>query len=277
LDLSAVDRSATLGRSALNRADPVPKLVAFALVLGATVASTNLLLVLSIAAVLLAVMLAARLPAGTMIVLALYPGLFALIFAFAAGADLLSGALLVARAVTAAAAAVLLMFTTPYPQVFAPVQRVVPEVVGDALLMTYRSLFLLLELFGRLVRAVRLRAGALYGRPARSLRLLAPAFGVLVLDTVDLSIRTAEVMRLRGYERRLVAMLPSGRAPVTDVVVVATALAITGLAVVWRVWWPVLNPVSWIPFAAAVAGLFAAAVYRLLARPTTGPRSGVRT
>jgi hypothetical protein len=105
-------------------------LVAFALVLIGVIVSANVLVVAAIALSLVAVIVALRLPWKPMIVLSLYPGIFGAIYAFAAATDVLSGALIVLRAITAALVAVLLMFTTPYPQVFAPVQRVLPAVIA---------------------------------------------------------------------------------------------------------------------------------------------------
>ena len=168
MNIAVVDQSATRGHSALHRAVPVAKLVAFGLLLTAVMVSTNLLVVLSLTGVLAAIALWMRLPSKPIFALSAYPGLFASLFAFAASAGWLGGALIVAKAVTAALAAVLLMFTTPYPQVFAPVQRVVPAVIGDALLMTYRSLFILLEKFSHTLTAVRLRAGVVGHNPVRS-------------------------------------------------------------------------------------------------------------
>ncbi len=72
-----------------------------------------------------------------------YPAVFAIVFSLASAPDPLTAALFVVKAVTAAMAAITLVLTTPYPLVFAPVQSVTPRIVGDAMLMTYRGVFLL--------------------------------------------------------------------------------------------------------------------------------------
>jgi hypothetical protein len=159
VNIGVIDTSATLGTSWLHRCSPVSKLVAFALVLAGVVVTWNLFVVLALLAALSAAVVSARLKARLAFGLAAYPALFALIFALASAPGLMTGAVIVFKAVTAALAAVTIVLTTPYPQVFAPLQRVVPVVVGDALLMTYRSVFLLLEKFSNLLRAMRLRAG----------------------------------------------------------------------------------------------------------------------
>lgn len=260
MKLQSIDASATLGTSALNRADPVPKLWAFVLVLGGVIVSTNVLVVAAVAAVLIAVVIGLRLPARPILGLAAYPALFALLFAWAAAPDPLAGSLIVAKAFTAALSAITLMYTTPYPQVFAPLQRVLPGVVGDALLLTYRSFFLLIEQLGQFARAARLRAGIVRGHPVRSARALSRALGALVLYSFDLSQRTYDIMRLRGYEGRLRARVPHGRDRLADTAVVAVALLLAATCVAWRLAWPVLGPYSWVPLLAAFAAMAAAAL-----------------
>jgi energy-coupling factor transporter transmembrane protein EcfT len=266
VDVRAIDLCATTGRGARHRATPVTKLGAFAFVLAAVVVQNNVLIVASIALALAAIVLAARLPARRVFGLAAYPAIFAIVFSFAGAPDLLMGALFVAKAVTAALAAVTLVFTTPYPQIFAPLQAVTPSVVGDAMLMTYRSLFLLGEKLAGLQRAIRLRSGLAAGHPVRAARATAAALGGLVLYAFDLSQREYDVMRLRGYEGRLRVTMPKAANPVYDVTLLAGAAALCTMAVLWRVGAAALNPYSWFPAAVASCALAAAIVWRWVSR-----------
>jgi energy-coupling factor transporter transmembrane protein EcfT len=262
MNMGSIDTSATLGTSWLHRCSPVSKLVAFALVLTGIVVTWNLFVVLALLAALSAAVVSARLKARLAFGLAAYPALFALIFALASAPGLMTGAVIVSKAVTAALAAVTIVLTTPYPQVFAPVQRVVPVVVGDALLMTYRSVFLLLEKFSNLLRAMRLRAGLVGHSPVPSAVATTRALGGLLLYSIDLSQREYDVMRLRGYERRLVAELPRTERPAIDAAMIATAALLLATSVLWRVGWQALNPYSWIPLAGGVAMLAVALAFR---------------
>lgn len=264
MDVRAVDLSATTGVSGLHRAGAVPKLAAFALVLAAVVVQQNFFVVLTLTFALAALAVGSRLPARSVFGLAAYPGVFAVVFAFAAAPDALTGALFVAKAVTAALAAVVLIFTTPYPQVFAPIQRIVPEIVGDAMLMTYRSLFLLGEKLDRLRTAVRLRSGLSKGHPLRAARAAASALGSLILYAFDLSQREYDVMRLRGYEGRLRVSVSRGADPRFDAALLASAVALLALAVVFRLAHAVLTPYSWLPLAAALVLLLATSAWRLI-------------
>ncbi|MDP2183246.1 MAG: energy-coupling factor transporter transmembrane component T [Actinomycetota bacterium] len=246
MNIGAVDHSATLGTSWLHRASPVAKLAAFALTLAAVVLTWNALVVASLAIMLASVATSCRLKFRLTYSLALYPGLFALVFAVSSAPDALVGAVIVLKAVTAALAAVIIVLTTPYPQVFAPVQRIVPSIVGDALLMTYRSTFLLLEKFSNLLRAVRLRSGLTAGHPVRAARATTSALGGLLLYSFDLSQRDYDVMRLRGYEGRLRAPLPRGESPARDVALVAGAALALATSALWRAGAATLNPYSWL-------------------------------
>lgn len=266
MDVRAIDNAATTGRSALHRAAAPSKLIAFACLLAAVVVQQNVLVVASVTLALAAVVVGMRLPARRVFGLAAYPAVFAVIFAFAAAPDVLVGALFVAKAVTAALAAVVLVFTTPYPQIFAPVQRIVPEIVGDAMLLTYRSIFLLAEKFDHLRVAVRLRSGLGHGHPLRAARATAAALGALLLYAFDLSQREYDIMRLRGYEGRLRATLPPAADPRFDAAMIAGAAVVLGLAVTFRLAWAALNPVSWLLTAAALLALILTMLGRSIRR-----------
>ncbi|MBI5231259.1 MAG: hypothetical protein HY876_03740 [Coriobacteriales bacterium] len=259
MDLAAVDRSATQGRSWLHDAAPAAKLISLAAVLGAVLVSWNVLVLAGIALALAAAVVAARLPLRLAALLAGYPSVFALIFAFASGTGFVNSATIVAKAVTAALAAVLVVLTTPYPRIFSPLQRVTPTIVGDALLMTYRSAFLLLEKFAETLRAIRLRAGLRGRQVVRSGRAATLALGSVLLYSLDLAQRDYDVLRLRGYEGRLRVRRSATFSVPASVAAIVTSLALFSVALLWRVQWRSLNPWSWlVPLLGLVALLLAA-------------------
>jgi cobalt/nickel transport system permease protein len=266
MDVRVIDVSATSGRSALHRAGAIAKLLAFGFLLASVVVQQNLLVVVGLGLMLAAVAIASRLRLGAVFGLAAYPGVFAVVFAVSAAPDPLTGALFVARAVAAALAATILVFTTPYPHLFAPMQRVLPEIVGDAMLMTYRSLFLLGEKSDRLRAAVRLRSGLSADHPVRAARAGASALGGLVLYAFDLSQREYDVMRLRGYEGRLRATVPPGESRAFDATLIAASAGVCALALGFRLAGAALTPYSWLPAAVALLVLLASVAWRLIRR-----------
>jgi len=262
VDIGRIDESATRGTSWLHRVSPVSKLVAFALVLAAAIASWNVLVVGSLTLALAAVGASARLRAGLILPLVGYPAAFAAIFAFSAATSWLDGTTIVLKAVTAALGAIIVILTTPYPYVFAPIQRVLPTIVGDALLMTYRSLFLLLEKFANLLTAARLRAGLRGRHPVRSARMTTRALGGLLIYSFDLSQRSYDIMRMRGYEGRLRVTLPKSTSPRADAALMTGASLLLATSVLWRVEWEALNPYSWVLPVLPALGLGAALLMR---------------
>lgn len=246
MDIGAIDRSATQGGGPLRSMSPVTKLAAMALVLAAVLVSWNVLVLWAVFLALVATLVWGRVDLRLALGLAAYPAVFALVFAFASAPDVMTAAVIVSKAVTAALAAVSVVLSTPYPQVFAPIQRIVPGIVGDALLMTYRATFILLEKFSRLLRASRLRAGLRNGHPVRAARATAGALGGLLLYSVDLAQRDYDIMRLRGYEGRLHVSLTRSPDRRLDAALLAGSALLMMTSVLWRVEAAVLNPYSWI-------------------------------
>ena len=105
---------------------------------------------------------------------------------------------------TSALTALTIGFTTPYPVLFGALGKVLPAFVNDALLMTYRSLFILADVLTNLMTAVHLRGASSWRHPVVIVRSLGFAAANLVLSTFDLAQADYEVMRLRGYQGRIV-------------------------------------------------------------------------
>src|SRR5207253_986183 len=112
---------------------------------------------------------------------AFYPLLFALLFIALRWDGSWENALRLAlRPLTASLYVVWLAGKTPYPDLFAPLSRVLPRQVGGGVFLTYRALFELLGRAERMFRALHLRAAA--SLPARRrLPLASEALGTLVL------------------------------------------------------------------------------------------------
>lgn len=262
MHIGSVDESAVLGRSWLHSASPNAKLISLALVLGAVVVTWNVLVTASLALMLVAVATSAGLKPRLTYGLAAYPAIFALVFALSSAPTVMTGTVIVLKAVVAALAAVIVILTTPYPQVFAPIQRVTPGVVGDALLMTYRSTFILLEKFSNLLRAVKLRSGLTAGHPIRAARATTRALGGLLLYSFDLAQRDYDIMRLRGYEGHLRVGRRPSLSPAVDAALVAGSVGALAASALWRLESVALNPYSWIVPLVPLAALAVATVLR---------------
>lgn len=268
MDITAIDRSAVTGTSLLHTASVGSKLAALSLVLATVVVSTNPLLLMTCALAISAAALLARVPFRLLVSLALYPGLFAALFAFASAPSMQAGVTIVLKAIVAASSVVLLVLSTPYPAVFSAVQRIVPSIVGDAMLMTYRSFFLLMDRFSHLLTAVRLRSASGRGRLVTRTRAVSSALANTLLYAFDLAERDYDVLYLRGYSGRLRSAPPRRHGYRGDTLTLAGATALSAIAGVWRFGSSSLDPYSWIPLASSALILSGAAIWRW-ARGTT--------
>jgi energy-coupling factor transporter transmembrane protein EcfT len=234
--LADVDLLATSGATGLHHASPRVKVGAFALVVGAVIVANETAVVLAVAAVLVCAAVLLGLPVRKMLAAAAYPLVFAGVFAFAAAEDAEAALFIVARATTTAFAAVALTFTTPYPQIFSCLQSLLPDIVGDTLLMTYRSFFLLAEKASHLLRSVRLRSGSASRSPVRTGRVAAQALGGLVLYGFDLAERHYDVLRLRGYSGRMRVGSLEAESRVASATTLVVAVSLFVFSLGWWVW-----------------------------------------
>jgi len=175
-----------------------------ALILAAVLTSASIPFLGGLFVALCALILLARVPLGPALLLACYPVLFSSLFLLSRwDGTWQSPALLLLRSLTSSLSAVLLVATTPYPDLFAPIARVTPRILGDGLFLTYRAFFALLSRAERMWVALRLRGG-LSGRGLpRDLRYAGEGLGQLVIHSYDRSQRLYAVMQIRGHSGRV--------------------------------------------------------------------------
>jgi cobalt/nickel transport system permease protein len=200
---SQIDYLASSGRSPWHRASAFPKLLltGWFVVIAVATPSWGVLVMLLVAA--LAMCATACVPLKLVVAAATTPILFSLIFVFAhARADWGESLMLFARPMIASLTAVWLVASTPYPDLFAPLSRILPRAVGDSLFLTYRAVFALMDQVERMWKALRLR-GAM-ARPVRQrFAVMGEAVGTVVLAGFDRSHRLYQAMRLRGHSGRI--------------------------------------------------------------------------
>ncbi len=258
MDIAAIDYWANSGNSFLHRSSALGKGLAALAFVAATVMASSPFLLLAIYLLLAAGVFASRLPARRLFSIAAYPTLFALLFVASRwNGGLATPALILLKTLTAAQAMVLLIATTPYPDLFAALGRVTPGLLGDGLFVTYRSFFILLREMGRMLTALRLRGGMRPRQFASNLGNLSRALGMLLVRAVDLSEKLYAVLRIRGYRGRLVTGSRWHTMSGNDLFPLAAGVAALGLALL-----AALSPALWassnglvLVSAAAVAGV----------------------
>jgi cobalt/nickel transport system permease protein len=233
--LARIDWYASAGGTVWHRASALSKLALAAGLVGLALGLPSRLALVATLLAALGLALTSRLPLRLVLAAAGYPVLFSLLFVLGAwdGTWRTPFALL-ARPIVASLAAVWLVGTTPYPDLFAPLSRLLPRAAGDGLFLTYRALFELLARVERLWRAMRLRGGST-APPRRRLTSAGEGLGTLVLYGFERSQRLYAVMLLRGHSGRVCGCRHWAEWTRADLAVAAVALLVgAAAAMLWR-------------------------------------------
>lgn len=233
--IARMDDHANRGGTPWHRAGALGKLLLAAGIIGLAVASPSLVLLVCLHGLAWLLAGTSGLPVRAVLAAASYPLVFvALVIASRWDGTAATPLLLALRPLTASLTAVWLVGTTPYPDLFAPLSRVLPRNVGDGLFLTYRALFALLTRADHLRQALRLRGGA-SGSPRRRLALAGEGLGTLVVHGFERSQHLYSAMRLRGHSGRICGCRHFTRRSWADLWVGVAAIAVaTAGVLLWR-------------------------------------------
>ncbi len=202
IQLSYLDYSAVEGKGWLHRSSAGIKMAGMGLVLFGVVVLESLPGLFSLYGVLLLLFFGSRI-SPKIFPLTLYPLIFAVLFIFVSGFQLRFVLLIFLKVLCGSTGVVLLLATTPYPRVFRVLGKFLPPLFVTALFLTYRSVFILLDVLEETEHALHLRGGIQWRRPWRSLTNISNAFGHLLIKGIDNSEKMYESMMLRGFEKKI--------------------------------------------------------------------------
>ncbi|HUL23995.1 MAG TPA: CbiQ family ECF transporter T component [Thermodesulfobacteriota bacterium] len=202
IQLSYLDYSAVEGKSLLHRLSPILKIIGMLFVLFIIVTVKNFLGLFLLYLVLLTLFFAAKVP-KKIFSLTLYPLIFAVLFIFLSGFQIVFILVVFLKVLCGSTGVVLLLACTPYPSIFSVLGRVLPSSFVMALFLTYRSVFILLNVLEETQHALYLRGGVQWRHPWRSLINISNAFGHLIIRGIDASEKMYESMMLRGFKDRI--------------------------------------------------------------------------
>ena len=231
-----IDFLASAGQSPWHRSSALAKLLLAGLYVALAVITPSWGVLVALLATSLLLCATAQVPRRLMLAAATTPVLFSLIFVLAHfRTDWDEPLILFARPMVASLTAVWLVSTTPYPDLFAPLSRVLPRSVGDSLFLTYRAVFALLARVERMWTALRLR-GAMARPVNQRFPLMGEAVGTVVLSGFDRSQRLYQAMQLRGHSGRVCGCRHYLELTRDDFwVFVAAAWGCTASALLWHV------------------------------------------
>lgn len=232
--LAQIDYRASAGRTPWHYASALSKLVLALLLVTCAIVAPSLRMLLAMHAVAWLLVLTSGLPLALVAAAAGYPLVFTLLFVLTRwDGSWLTPLMLVLRPVTASLTAAWLTGTTPYPDLFAPISRVLPRRTGDSLFLTYRALWALLDRADQMWRALQLRGG-LVGPTRRRLAVAGEGLGLMVVHGFERSRRLYATMLIRGHTGRVCGCRHWAEPTAADLLVAAAAILIGAL--VWFTW-----------------------------------------
>lgn len=235
IDVARIDYWAANGSGPFHRASVLSKLLFLAFVVAAAVAGRDPWPLVVGTGMLVVLAALAGLPWAVIGVLSLYAAVFALLYAVSLRGDGWTYALLLLKAVTPAYAVGMVIVSTPYPRIFSFLSAFLPEILAAGLFMTYRTLFILLDMMDNFGTAIRLRGGFSPGNIVKNSANIAKGIGGLLVRAVERSSRLYEVMVVRGYNGKM-AEASVGTVGFNDLLPLTAGVSLLALVLSWPVW-----------------------------------------
>jgi cobalt/nickel transport system permease protein len=176
---------------------------------------------------------ASGLPWTRVLVLSWYAAVFALLYGLSVRGGLWLRALFIVKAITPSCAMLMLVVSTPYPKLFSLFSTVLPEVLAAGLFMTYRTLFILLDMMDNFAVAIRLRGGFSPGSLYKNSANISRGIAMLLVRAVERSSRIYAVMVVRGYSGSM-AEKGTVRLRRADWLPLLTGAAVLLLVLIWK-------------------------------------------
>ena len=200
MDVAIIDYYANHGKSFLHKAKAFWKIIFTAMIIASIIITNDFYLLLGIYIALVTIAVWTKLPVTKILTIAAYPAIFALIFALASwnGSWLRAGVIML-KALSAALTMVILIVTTPYPDIFNVIRPIVPKIISEGLFVTYRSVFILLKLTDDLIKGLKVRGGITRRKYINNVKNFSSGIGLLLVRGFDFSEKFYGVMNVRGY------------------------------------------------------------------------------
>lgn len=233
IDVARIDYWAASGSGPFHKASPIAKVVFLLLVVSAAVTTRDPFPLMIGYGVLLTVAAATGLPWTRVAVLSWYGALFALLYAISLRGGIWTAALFIFKAITPALAMLILIVSTPYPRIFSLLSVLLPEILAAGLFMTYRTLFILLDMMDNFAAAIRLRGGFSPGSLYKNSANIGKGIGMLLVRAVEHASRLYAVMVVRGYNGSM-AEKGAIRLQTHDWLPIGTGALVLIIVVVWK-------------------------------------------
>ena len=232
IDIARIDHWAANGASPFHRASVPSKFLFLLCVITAAIITRDPAPLAAACVALVIISAGSGLPWLPIGLLSAYAAVFALLYAISLRGGLWTYALLLLKAVTPAYAVGMLVASTPYPRIFSFLSMFLPEVLASGLFMTYRTLFILLDMMDHFGTAIRLRGGFTPGHVVKNGSNIAKGIGMLLVRAVERSQRLYAVMAVRGYNGSM-AEMTIGTFSRSDWLPLGAGMGILALVLLW--------------------------------------------
>lgn len=203
MKLAYIDQIAVNGDGLLHQLQAPTKALGSVILLTGVIAAREFWRLALLLSLLLGLLFASRLP-RRLLLFTIYPAVFSLPFALAQlQVSPLAAPLLVLRSSAAALTLLLVIASTPYPALLNTLTRYLPSILSDAIFLTYRVFFIMLESAEQLLIQMRLRGAFTWRSAGWSCVAACRAIGLLAVQTIATSERLYQNYRLRGYDGQM--------------------------------------------------------------------------
>ncbi len=220
-DLNLITYYSENNRSFLSRASPWTKLIGLIAIILILTITQSVILLVALYVLILLLYWQSRLPMRKLFDWCLLPVLFVLslvvlliwnepgvpIFSLRLGLFSLTltdnGLLLLIRlllkALISMTYSLLLLMTTKYADLSAIIYRIFPSPLDQIFLMSYRFLFITLDMIDSMIRAFKSRGGGFINSISRQSKTFAEIFALVFIRSYDQAERVSKAMESRGY------------------------------------------------------------------------------
>ncbi len=236
MHLSDIDYLALYGNSFFHKRGTISKVIFSILIIASIMISKDIYKLITIAALLVTIILFAKLPLKKLLHLAMYPAFFSVIFALlSSGNGLVAAAIVVFKAMCTATTMLILITTTPYTDIFGVFSLFMPDIIVDIFLLTYRSLFIMINRISKLFTSIKVRGGMKKKRLIMNIKNMVGVLGTLILMSFEMSERMYKIYNLRGFNGKIPMTLDFKIKGACDIVLVMFgAIIMIGAIIPWN-------------------------------------------
>jgi len=193
-----IDYFANTIKSPMHQRTVISKLIFLLLILFSIVISESILILIFVFLTIIALLIAAKLPFLKILKWSVYPAFFASLFALSQIGFGLLPLQTILRAIDAAVLALLIVCTTPYPNLFSLFSKI-SVILSNVFFLAYRSFFLIIDELQTKIRILKLRGGYA-GGPFRTLKNISAVIGQTLIYSAEKSEIIYNLLTVRGYQ-----------------------------------------------------------------------------